>query len=110
VLALRTLLELGPLGELDEGFIILVETAVDAVLLARHPHVVVAAAPQAVVLLAGRAAVVVQCLVELEDSLASCSRAPRSAGVILLDELIEGEFLEFLSQLPVNVAENLTGV
>ncbi len=107
VLALRTLLKLSPLCELYEGFIIFVETVIDTVLLTWHPHVVIAAASQTIVLFTGRTTVVIQYLVELKDGLTSCGRTPWSTGIILLDKLIEGEFLVFLSQLAVNITEYL---
>jgi hypothetical protein len=89
VFAFGTLFELGSLRKFDEGFIVLIEAVVDLVLLAAHPHMVVAPASQAVVLLAGRTAVVVQRLVELEHRLAPCCRAPGGRRIVLLHELVK---------------------
>lgn len=110
VLAFGTLLELGSLREFDEGFIIFVETIIDTVFLAGHSYVVVASTSQAVMLLAGRTSVVIQGLIELEDGLTACSGTPGGTCVILLYELVKGEFLELLPELSIYIAEYLIGI
>lgn len=110
MLALGALFELGTLCEFDEGFIVLVEAIIDTVLLAGHACVVVASTSQTVVLLAGRTPIVVKSLIELEDSLAACSGTPGGARIIFLDVLVEGEILEFLSELSIYIAEDLIGI
>ena len=97
VVAPGTLLELGSPDELNEILIVFAEGVVDLVFSAGHSSVVEALALETVVLATGRTAVIVQALVKLEDSGASCCGAPGCCG-ILLDELIKAEFLELLFQ------------
>lgn len=86
--ALGTLLVLGSTHKLYKLLVILVETTVDLVLSTGHIRVVQAFTLEAVVLLAGRAAVVGELLLELEDSSAAGSRTPPRT-IVLLYELVE---------------------
>jgi hypothetical protein len=81
-LASRTLLVLGSADEFDEVFIVFVEAVVDLVLSAAHARVVLALAPQAVVLLAGGTSVVVQLLLEREDCSTTGSGTPGCRGMV----------------------------
>lgn len=74
----RTLLVLGSVDKLYEVFIIFVETVVDLVLCASHAVMVFTFATQAIVLAASRATIIVQFLLETEDSSAASSRTPSS--------------------------------
>lgn len=110
MLALGTLLKLGSLRKFNEGLVVLIETIIDSIFLAGHAYVVVASTSQTVVLLAGRTPVVVESLIELKDCLAACSGTPGGAGIILLHELVEGDFFKFFSELSIYIAEDLIGI
>jgi hypothetical protein len=83
------LLIFGSTHELDEVFIVFVEAIVDLVFSTGHSVVVLTLAPQAIVLPAGRTAIVVQLLLERENCSTACSWTPGRGIVIHLNKFIE---------------------
>jgi len=59
------------------------------------------------VLRTGWAAIVVKVFFKLKNCSASCCGTP-GCGSILLDELIEGELLEFLFELRISILTDVT--
>ena len=106
-IAVGTLLEFGSIDKLDKIFIILVKTIAYSILSAGHATMKDTSAFQAIVFIAGRTFIVVESLIKFEGCTASCSGTPSSWGVVLLNELIEREFLEFLLQISINELINV---
>lgn len=108
-LAIGALFEPGSLDEHHELPIGFVHFGQFPIFLAGEIGVHLALAPQAVVLLAGGALVVVEGGVEGEDCLASRGRTPAGVCVVKLDVLMEGELIVLLSQLPRKVFVDFFG-
>lgn len=106
-IAVGTLLEFGSIDKLYKIFIILVKTIAYSILSAGHAIMKDTSAFQAIVFIASRTFIVVESLIKFEGCAASCSGTPSSWGVILLYELIEWEFLEFLLQISINELINV---
>jgi hypothetical protein len=76
ILALGALFELGALHKVDKLIVIWIVAVGNSIFGATHSFVIVASAGQAIVLLAGRAAVVFEHFVELKHSGAASCRTP----------------------------------
>lgn len=108
--AARTLLVLRALHELDKVLIVFIKTIIDLILSTGHSVMVLTSASQTIVLLACRTTIVIQLQVELKHSLASSCRTPCSWCIVLLYELIEGEFLKLLLKVSIYVAIDIAHV
>jgi hypothetical protein len=97
ILTFGTLLELGSSYEVNELLIIRIEAVTDTILGARHAGVVLASAFKTVMFLAGRAPVIIQDLIELENSSAACSRAPGNIDRIAFHISVESILFIFLA-------------
>ena len=89
--------------ECDKILIIFVKAIVYAVLGTGHTVVVFALAFKAVMVAASWAFVVVQSLVKLECSAATCGRAPGSWGVVLFDEFVKWKLLKLFLQIGISI-------
>jgi hypothetical protein len=98
-LAIGALFEFSALDQHHKLAVGLIHVCQLLVVLAAHPRVHLALAGQTVVLLAGRALVVVQSSVESEHRLAAGSGAPTGISHVLLDVVLEHELIVFLAQL-----------
>lgn len=86
---LRTLFKLSTPDELLKFLIILSKTIIDPILGAAHTRMIVAFAPETVVLFACRTAVIVKSCVELEGSSATSSWAPRHRDTVAFDVFVK---------------------
>jgi len=93
----------GSLYKLNEIFIIFVETVIDFVLCAGHAVVVLALAPQTIVLRTGGTLIVVELLVEAENCGAACCGTPGGWSMVHLYEFVEWKFLVFLLEIAIDV-------